>query len=58
MESSRRFLLQAEVEYWNEMLRLNRHRLSEARKQEMRRLLKTAMRELNLGPGRRYSKAA
>lgn len=58
MESSRRFLLQAEVEYWHEMLRINRHRLSESRKEEMYSCLKAAMRALNVSPPRRYSKAA
>jgi hypothetical protein len=49
MESSRRYLLQAEIEYWHEMLRLNRDRLSEAREREMRRFLKQAVRTLNAG---------
>jgi hypothetical protein len=47
MESSRRYLLQAEVEYWHEMLRLNRHRLPEARQREMRHCLRRALRALN-----------
>jgi len=45
--SSRRFILQAEVEYWHEMLHLNRHRLSEQKESEMRFFLKRAVRELN-----------
>lgn len=49
MESSRRYLLQAEIEYWHEMLRLNRDRLSEARQKEMRNFLKEAVRTLNAG---------
>ncbi|MGD8356778.1 MAG: hypothetical protein PVJ33_16640 [Lysobacterales bacterium] len=47
MESSRRYLLQAEVEYWHEMLRLNRNRLPEARQREMRNCLRRALRALN-----------
>jgi hypothetical protein len=58
MESSRRFLLQAEIEYWHEMLRINRNRLDETRKQEMRGCLKAAMRALNAKPIRRYRSAA
>ena len=58
MESSRRYLLQAEIEYWHEMLRINRHRLSESRKQEMRACLKAAMRDLNAKPVQRLRKAA
>jgi hypothetical protein len=49
MESSRRYLLQAEIEYWHEMLRLNRDRLSDAREREMRNFLKEAVRTLNAG---------
>ena len=49
MESSRRYLLQAEIEYWHEMLRLNRDRLSESRQKEMRTYLKDAVRTLNAG---------
>lgn len=49
MESSRRYLLQAEIEYWHEMLRLNRERVSEAREREMRNCLKEAVRALNAG---------
>jgi len=47
MESSKRYLLQAEVEYWHEMLRLNRHRLPETRQKEMRDCLRRALRALN-----------
>jgi hypothetical protein len=49
MESSRRYLLQAEIEYWHEMLRLNRERLSQEREKEMRNYLKAAVRALNAG---------
>lgn len=49
MESSRRFLLQAEIEYWHEMLRLNRDRLTESREKEMRDHLKEAVRAFNTG---------
>jgi hypothetical protein len=52
MESSRRYLLQAEIEYWHEMLRLNRARLTETREKEMRDHLKEAVRAFNAGaPG-------
>jgi len=47
MESSKRFILQAEVEYWHEMLHLNRESLSEQKESEMRFFLKRAVRELN-----------
>lgn len=47
MESSRRYLLQAEIEYWHEMLRVNRDRLPESKQQEMRCCLKEAVRALN-----------
>jgi hypothetical protein len=49
MESSRRYLLQAEIEYWHEMLRLNRERLSASREREMRDHLKEAVRAFNSG---------
>lgn len=58
MESSRRFLLQAEVEYWHEMLRLNNGRLSEARKKEMRDCLRAAMTALNAPPAKSFRPAA
>lgn len=47
MESSRRFILQAEIEYWHEMLHANRRHLSEQKEQEMRIFLKRALLELN-----------
>lgn len=47
MESSKRFLLQAEIEYWHEMLKLNRNRVSKIRENEMRNCLKNAVRALN-----------
>lgn len=47
MESTRRYLLQAEIEFWHEMLRLNRSRLSEDAQKEMRSCLKKAMRDFN-----------
>ena len=47
MESSKRYLLQAEIEYWHEMLRLNRSRLSKNKEEEMRACLKRAVRNLN-----------
>jgi hypothetical protein len=58
MESSRRYLLQAEIEYWHEMLRINRNRLTEASKQEMRSCLKAAMQALNAGPAPKLRSAA
>jgi hypothetical protein len=54
MESSRHYLLQAEVEYWHDMLRLNRHRLPESRQKEMRDCLRRALRALN-HPGDTHS---
>ncbi len=47
MESSKRYLLQAEIEYWHEMLRLNRHRVAKSQEEEMRACLKQAVRALN-----------
>jgi len=47
MESSRRFILQAEIEYWHEMLHLNRSILSGKKEDEMRLFLKRALRDLN-----------
>ena len=47
MESSKRYLLQAEIEYWHEMLRLNRSRLTKNKEEEMRACLKKAVRTLN-----------
>lgn len=47
MESSKRYLLQAEIEYWHEMLRINRTRLTKNKEVEMRACLKKAVRNLN-----------
>jgi hypothetical protein len=47
MESSKRYLLQAEIEYWHEMLRLNQSRLPKNKEEEMRACLKRAVRSLN-----------
>lgn len=47
MESSKRFLLQAEIEYWHEMLKLNRNKVSKTKEYEMRNCLKNAVRALN-----------
>lgn len=47
MESSRRYILQAEIDYWHEMLHLNRNTLSDQKEDEMRLLLKQALRDLN-----------
>jgi hypothetical protein len=47
MESSRRYILQAEIEYWHEMLKINHNKLSDKAKREMRFLLKKALLELN-----------
>ncbi len=47
MESSKRFLLQAEIEYWHEMLRLNKNRIDQHIEKEMRDCLKHAVRSLN-----------
>ena len=47
MESSKRYLLQAEIEYWHEMLRLNKSRLPKNEEEEMRACLKQAVRSLN-----------
>ena len=58
MESSRRYLLQAEIEYWHEMLRLNERRLSETRKKEMRDCLRAAMTALNAPPAQSFRPAA
>jgi hypothetical protein len=51
MESSRRYLLQAEVEFWHEMLRLNKSRLSREKEEEMRGCLRDALRMLNSRAG-------
>lgn len=58
MESSRRFILQAEIEYWHEMLHLNRNILSDRREDEMRLYLKKAMRDLNSNQYRELRAAA
>jgi len=47
MESSKRYLLQAEIEYWHEMLYLNKSRMSKNREEEMRTCLKKAVRAMN-----------
>jgi len=47
MESSRRYLLQAEIEYWHEMLQLNQRRISSSKEDEMRNCLKKAVRAFN-----------
>lgn len=47
MESSRRYLLQAEIEYWHEMLRLNKSRVTKNKEDEMRDCLKKAVRAFN-----------
>ena len=58
MESSRRFILQAEIEYWHEMLHLNRKILSDRKEDEMRLYLKQAMRDLNSSQYRELRAAA
>ena len=47
MESSKRYLLQAEIEYWHEMLCLNQSRVNKNIEVEMRDCLKKAVRALN-----------
>ena len=47
MESSKRYLLQAEIEYWHEMLSLNKSRLPKNREEEMRACLKNAVHAMN-----------
>lgn len=47
MESSKRYLLQAEIEFWHEMLHLNRSRIPKNKEEEMRACLKQAVRTLN-----------
>jgi hypothetical protein len=49
MDSSKRYLLQAEIEFWHDMLRLNRSRLPKTKEEEMRACLKRAVRTLNSG---------
>ena len=58
MESSKRYLLQAEIEYWHEMLRLNRSRLTKNKEEEMRACLKKAVRNLNSNSYGEYRAAA
>ena len=58
MESSRRFILQAEIEYWHEMLHLNRNVLSHKKEDEMRLFLKQALRDLNGNQYRELQAAA
>jgi hypothetical protein len=58
MESSRRYLLQAEVEFWHEMLQLNDNRLPLRKKEEMRGCLKAAVRALNAAPRQEFQAAA
>lgn len=58
MESSRRYLLQAEIDYWHEMLRINRYRLDERREREMRQLLRDALRALNTNSPERFKAVA
>jgi hypothetical protein len=58
MESSRRYLLQAEIEYWHEMLRLNKSRVSKNREVEMRNCLKQALRAMNSGISSEFRVAA
>lgn len=58
MESSRRYLLQAEIDYWHEMLRINRHRINERREREMRGLLRDAVRALNTSSPERFKAVA
>jgi hypothetical protein len=58
MESSRRYLLQAEIEYWHEMLSLNKNRIPGQKQEEMRYCLKTAVRALNSHQVAEYRVAA
>jgi len=58
MESSKRFLLQAEIEYWHEMLRLNKSRVSKSKETEMRGCLKQAVRALNSNSNMEFRVAA
>jgi hypothetical protein len=58
MESSRRYLLQAEIEFWHEMLLLNKSRISKSREEEMRGCLKQALRALNSAPKGEFRAAA
>ena len=58
MESSRRYLLQAEIEFWHEMLRLNKSRLPKSEEEEMRACLRRAVRTLNTSAPAPYRVAA
>jgi len=58
MESSRRYLLQAEIEFWHEMLRLNKSRLPKSEEEEMRACLRRAVRTLNTSGSAQYRIAA
>ena len=58
MDSSKRYLLQAEIEFWHEMLRLNRARLTKNIEVEMRDCLKKAVRDLNSSDLGSYRAAA
>jgi hypothetical protein len=58
MESSRRYLLQAEIEYWHEMLQLNQSRIPKSREEEMRVCLKKALRAFNSNPVGEFRAAA
>jgi hypothetical protein len=58
MESSKRYLLQAEIEYWHEMLQLNVSRITKSKETEMRSCLKQAVRALNSNPSVEFRVAA
>lgn len=58
MESSKRYLLQAEIEYWHEMLRLNKSRVSKNIEEEMRNCLKQAVRAMNSSQNMEFRAAA
>ena len=58
MESSRRYLLQAEIEYWHEMLLLNKSRINKQKEREMRNCLKQAVRALNTSQAAEFQIAA
>ena len=51
-------MLQAEIEFWHEMLQLNENRLPLDKKEEMRGCLKQAVRAFNTIPQRDYQAAA
>ena len=58
MESSKRYLLQAEIEYWHEMLSLNKSRVSKNREEDMRACLKKAIRAMNTNSSGDFKAAA